>query len=259
MCEKVDKTVHYYQFNIGDYQSHTAHLTVEEDLAYRRLLDWYYLHETPIPLEIDEIARLIRMRTHTDCIAIVLREFFEKTDLGWINTRADKEIAKTNEKSVKAKESATKRWHKENADAMRTHSEGNATQDTRHITQDTDIKDAKASLSETAFPTCPHQEIINLYAKHLPHLPKPRVWEGNRASMLRQRWVQASRPSTFSENGYKTVLDGLAWWDSFFSYIAKDTKLAHGFESQGRVWLPDLPWIVNSGNFAKIIDGKYAK
>ena len=130
--------MHYYQFNIGDYKSHTEHLAELEDLAYRRMLDWYYLHETPLPLETFEIARLIRMRTHTDCIAVVLQEFFIRTETGWANHRADQEIAKAGEKSSKARESAKARWCKQkDANAMRTHSESNATQDTIHITQDT--------------------------------------------------------------------------------------------------------------------------
>lgn len=129
--------MHYYQFNIGDYKSHTEHLSDLEDLAYRRMLDWYYLHETPLPLETSEIARLIRMRTHTDCIAVVLQEFFIRTETGWANHRADQEIARAGEKSSKASESAKARWSKQrDAEAMRTHSESNATQDTRHITQD---------------------------------------------------------------------------------------------------------------------------
>jgi len=128
--------MHYYQFNIGDYKSHTEHLSEMEDLAYRRLLDWYYLHETPIPLDIAETARQIRMRTHTDCIATVLQEYFIRTGEGWTHGRADKEIAKTGEKSAKASESAKKRWEKE-ANAMRTHSEGNATHNTRHKTHNT--------------------------------------------------------------------------------------------------------------------------
>ena len=70
--------------------------------------------------------------------------------------------------------------------------------------------DAYASLSETAFPPCPHQKILSLYSKHLGHLPQPRVWDGNRASMLRQRWLQAAKPSAFSPDGYKTESDGLA-------------------------------------------------
>ena len=133
--------MHYYQFNIGDYQSHTAHLSEIEDLAYRRLLDWYYLHESPIPDDIPEIARQIRMRTHTESIAVVLQEFFELTKKGWSSVRANREIAKTGEKSAKASASAKARWNKaSDANALQTQSESNATQDTRHITQDTEHK-----------------------------------------------------------------------------------------------------------------------
>ena len=109
-----------------------------EDLTYRRLLDWYYLHETPIPLDETEVARQIRMRSHSDCIAVVLREYFECTDDGWIHHRANKELAKAGDKSQKASESAKARWNKQkDANALQPQSEGNATHNTQHITQDT--------------------------------------------------------------------------------------------------------------------------
>jgi uncharacterized protein YdaU (DUF1376 family) len=130
--------MHYYQFNIGDYQSHTAHLTDLEDLAYRRMLDWCYLHEKPLPLDPEEIARLVRMRTHSDCIAVVLREYFKKAENGWISLRVMEEIARVGVKSDKAAESAKVRWSKvKYANALQAQSEGNATQDTLHKTQDT--------------------------------------------------------------------------------------------------------------------------
>ena len=126
--------MHYYQFNIGDYQSHTAHLTDLEDLAYRRMLDWCYLHEKPLPIDPEEIARLVRMRTHSDCIAVVLREYFKKTERGWISSRVLLEMDRVGEKSSKARASAKARW---DANAKRTQSDSNATQDTLHKTQDT--------------------------------------------------------------------------------------------------------------------------
>lgn len=129
--------MYYYSFNIGDYQSHTSHLSEMEDLVYRRLLDWYYLHECPIPHDLNEVSRQIRMRSHSGCIADVLQEYFERTDDGWIHHRADKEIAKAGDKSEKASASAKARWNKRDANALRTQSEGNATQDTGHKTQDT--------------------------------------------------------------------------------------------------------------------------
>ena len=41
----------WYKFHLGDYITHTLHLSDAEDLAYRRLLDLYYMSEAPIPLE----------------------------------------------------------------------------------------------------------------------------------------------------------------------------------------------------------------
>ena len=113
-----------------------------EDLTYRRLLDWYYLHETPIPLELTETARQIRMRSHSDCIATVLQEYFERTDQGWIHHRANAEILKAGDKSQKASESAKARWGK-HANALQAQSEGNATHNTLPITQDTKHKEKK--------------------------------------------------------------------------------------------------------------------
>lgn len=84
--------MHYYQFNIGDYKSHTDHLTNLEDLGYRRLLDWLYLHEKPLPLDESKISRLIRMGENQEEISTVLNEFFTKTDLGWVHLRVEEEV-----------------------------------------------------------------------------------------------------------------------------------------------------------------------
>ena len=136
--------MHYYQFNIGDYHSHTLHLSEIEDLTYRRLLDWYYLHESPIPNDLNEVARQIRMRSHSDCITTVLLEYFERTPDGWVHHRADKEIEKVGDKSTKASKSAKARWDKvKDANALPTQSERNATQDTEHITYNTEHKTQK--------------------------------------------------------------------------------------------------------------------
>ena len=61
-----------------------------EDLAFRRLLDHYYLHQSPIKQR--EIARQIGMRDFEQDVLTVLEEFFVSTDDGYINPRADKEI-----------------------------------------------------------------------------------------------------------------------------------------------------------------------
>jgi len=159
-ANEVRSKMHYYQFNIGDYQSHTSHLSETEDLVYRRLLDWIYLHEKPIPLNIDEVARNIRMRTHCESIAIVLQEFFICMDYGWISERVLKEVAKAGEKSRKASESAKIRW---DANALRLQSDSNATQDTVPKTQNTKHK---KTATEVAPPDGVSSEVWQEFTKH---------------------------------------------------------------------------------------------
>jgi len=100
--------MHYYQFHIGDYKSHTHHLSLLEDLAYRRLLDFYFLHEQPIKHR--DIARQIGMREHEEDVMTVLNEFFISTADGFVSPRADKEIKQYKEFSEAGKRGAAKRW-----------------------------------------------------------------------------------------------------------------------------------------------------
>jgi len=84
----------WYKFHIGDYLTHTVHLSDAEDLAYRRLLDLYYMSEKEIPLDTELVARKIRL--DLDITESVLGEFFERTETGYFNYRCDAEIARYN-------------------------------------------------------------------------------------------------------------------------------------------------------------------
>ena len=124
--------MNYYAFHIGDYKAHTSHLSLIEDLAFRRMLDLYYLTESPLP-EIKKIARAICMRENIEDIQNVLDEFFIDTEEGYIHNRCEREIKAMNDKSGKAKLSAQKRWSKtDNANAMPEPCEGNANASNNH-------------------------------------------------------------------------------------------------------------------------------
>lgn len=100
--------MNYYPFHLGDYAAHTAHLEPMEDLAYRRMLDLYYRAEKALPLDVQEIARLTRLRDHAATIRDVLNEFFTRSDDGWHSKRADDELT---EMKVKQEQQATKDEH----------------------------------------------------------------------------------------------------------------------------------------------------
>lgn len=118
--------MNYYPFHIGDYASATRHLTWDEDAAYRRLLDAYYVREAPLPLELRQVYRLVGASTEAqrEAVDTILEEFFTKTEDGYRHARCDAEIARMQDRRNKASQSASKRWS--NANAMPPDSEGNA-------------------------------------------------------------------------------------------------------------------------------------
>lgn len=122
--------MNYYAFHIGDYAGATRHLSWDEDAAYRRLLDAYYVREAPIPADKRQAYRLLQASSEQqrEAVDVILQEFFELRDDGWHNSRCDAEIAAVREKSLKASQSANKRWGNANKDtsAVPTHEEPDA-------------------------------------------------------------------------------------------------------------------------------------
>lgn len=86
--------MHYYQFNIGDYASHTSRLSPMEDLAYRRLLDLYYLNEQPLNGCSTDVAREIGLVEHVSSVEYVLSKFFTFENDCYKQKRIDLEIKK---------------------------------------------------------------------------------------------------------------------------------------------------------------------
>lgn len=97
--------MHHYPHHIGDYRTHTAHLTMVEDGAYRRLLDIYYMNEFALPSDIALVQRLASARSKEEraAVATILHEFFSLECDGWHQRRADEEIATYQERADKAR------------------------------------------------------------------------------------------------------------------------------------------------------------
>jgi hypothetical protein len=95
-------------------------------------------------------------------------------------------------------------------------------------------------------PDCPHQEIISLFAKHLPMGIQPRAWTEARSATLKARWREDEERQS------------LAWWDRFFAYAAKSNFLTGKVSSKDRKPFEiSLPWILKEETFNKIIEGFY--
>lgn len=162
--------MHFYKFNIGDYASHTRHLSLIEDAIYRRLLDLAYTTEQPILNDIREISRKINAREYQQEIQDVLNEFFVLVQDGWVNNRVLKEIEDVGVKSEKARLSALQRWaHIKQGRADKSQCDENANAHLEDANASSD--DAKAiksdatqdPLPETRDPLHTNQEKIDLF------------------------------------------------------------------------------------------------
>lgn len=87
--------MNYYEHHLRDYDAATSHLSWDEDLAYTRLLRWYYRKERPIPAEVAEACRQVRATTKVqrDAVDSVLHEFFDLREDGWHQDKCDEAIA----------------------------------------------------------------------------------------------------------------------------------------------------------------------
>ena len=90
------------------------------------MLDVYYLQERPLNVGVASVARQINMRDHEVEVKAVLEEFFELTDEGWINRRADQEIAKYQEFIAAGRRGAAKRWAKATVKGSESEANGEA-------------------------------------------------------------------------------------------------------------------------------------
>jgi len=258
--------VNYYERHLGDYARDTAHLSLVEHGVYTLLLDRYYATEQPIPA--DQCHRIARARTRDEKAAVdaVMAEFFVLIDGGYVNNRAEEEIARLHawleSQRANGKKGGRPRKAKPNKNPTDTQTKPvgfdrdnpNETQTKAHQTPDT-IKEAKspngdsstaASLAADPKPAeCPHEAIIAAYHRLLPSLIRVREWTPARQALLRARWRE------------KAERQSLAWWEDYFGYVAQSDFLMGRIEGRNGPFECDLEWLIRPKNLVKVIEGKY--
>ena len=253
--------MNYYPFHIGDYAAHTAHLSPMEDLAYRRLIDLYYLREAPV-CGVDA-ARLIRMIDHADVVAVVLAEFFTHEDGFYRHGRCDGELAKMADKRDKARSAAAASVASRQQASIDT-SNGRSTDAQRTLNaRSTDVElptptptpisseedlvpTVHSRLAAPKRPAIPVQAIIDSYHELLPMCPQVRKLTEARRKQIEARWRAGDLPDVET-------------WRDYFAFCAQ-SKFLTGLAPAGpgqRPFVADLEWLSREGNYAKVYERKY--
>jgi len=86
----------WYPHFMSDYDRDTQHLSLTENGAYQRLLNYYYDKQSPLPIDNGALFRISRAFTPDEqaAVQVVVEQFFTLEADGWHQKRADEEIAK---------------------------------------------------------------------------------------------------------------------------------------------------------------------
>jgi uncharacterized protein YdaU (DUF1376 family) len=243
--------MNYYNFHIGDYISHTIHLSVEEDLAYRRLLDMYYDTELPIPTNIPLVSR--KLRINAEVVETVLYEFFELTEEGFKNFRADNEIAEYQRFIEKQKANGRKGGRPKKSQrkptANPTESQKKPNQEPLTINQEpinTETTSLVVSPSEKT-PSAPIAEIVDLYNSRLPMLPRVTVVSDSRKRLVAARWRDVVSADKLDRER------GLEFFDWFFVHVGKSKFLT----GRSKDWKANFEFLFTASKFPRIVEGAY--
>jgi len=233
----------YYQFNIGDYASHTKHLSPIEDLAYRRMLDIYYTSEKPLQGDENSIARLVGLRENIQEVTNVLADFFQKTKLGYVNKRCDADIDTYHKYLDKQKENGKKGGRPKtqtkptaNPSLTQTEPKITLTNNQEPLTNNQD-----KTLTSTSVDNIEYHEIINLYNSILPELPQVKNITPKRRSAMR---TCANTKPRYKE---------LAFWEYYFKEV-RNVDFLMGKKTDFKA---DFDFLVTHSKFIKIIEGGY--
>jgi uncharacterized protein YdaU (DUF1376 family) len=243
--------MHYYQFSIGDYRAATAHLSNEEDLAYRRLLDMYYDTEQKIPLDTQWVAR--RLRVDTKTVNAVLSDMFVKHDDGWFHSRCQEVIEHYHAMAEKNRANGKLGGRRKNpvGNPVGSDSEpsAKATNNQELLTNNqSKVANATPDLGKPkSAPACPVAEIVEMYNTMLPMLPAVSVVNDSRKRAIAARWREVVTTEKMDRQ------QGLEFFQWFFKMV-KDSKFLTG---KTKDWKADLDFLFNPSKFPRIVEGAY--
>jgi uncharacterized protein YdaU (DUF1376 family) len=262
---------------MANYAMKTARLTLAQHGAYTLLLDEVYATERGLPAAFDELYRICRAmsKPEQEAVRSVAEMFFpvgadglrhnERAKEELIEAAPALEAARLNGKKGGRPKKETSGYFENNPMGFQNETQTEPSAKPPYSLEE--YQGAKAPLSpehpattppdiSPAVPHCPHTELLDLFAKHLPELPQPKaeLWDGARADALKARWRWVLTAKKRSGDRYaSTKAEGLAWFVRFFEYVHGSDFLT----GRSGEWSCDLGWLVKAENFAKVIQGNY--
>ena len=112
-------------------------------------------------------------------------------------------------------------------------------------------------MSAGKLPTCPVQDLVDLYHEILPELPGCAVMDGSREKAIRERWewvLTTSKPD--GSRRAETPQQALEWFRAYFTR-ARDNDFLMGRtprDDKHKNWKPDIEFLMKTQGLKHVIE-----
>jgi uncharacterized protein YdaU (DUF1376 family) len=263
-------------FYVGDYLADTMLLTTLQHGAYLLLMLACWKSGGSLPDDDDALASASKLSaSEWRKNSATLRRFFEAKDGQLSHKRIGSELERAQALSDKRTEAGKKggRPAKEKqsetnsfpfAEAKPKQNETPSPSQSTSLRSVLDLSDEANASSSSAEPTtgrrpevpCPYESIVAAYHDALPMLPKVRLIDDKRKTLMRKRWAWVLT-STKSDGTPRATngTEAIVWFQNYFSRAAANAWLTGQAPSKGyENWKADLEFLLKDAGLKAVIE-----
>lgn len=185
--------MHYYKFNIGDFDKATRHLSIIERGLFRDILDLYIKDEKPVTDNLKKLERLlcVKSKAEKEALQNVLDDFFVLTDDGYYSDYCQSILNDTTDRVEASRENGKKggRPSKQN----QSESKADGKQDESQSKPSENLDETQNKPSHNLNESYPYTQIPNNPNTQTPPNPQSGVCVGETAVEVLDRAEQVKQ------------------------------------------------------------------
>ena len=165
--------MHYYKFNIGDFDKSTRHLSIIERGLFRDILDLYIKNEKPVTDNLKKLERLlcVKSKAEKEALQNILDDFFVLTDDGYYSEYCQSILNDTTDRVEASRENGKKGGRPSKQSQNETKANGN--QDENQSKPSENLEKTQDKPSNNLDESYPSTQLPNNPSTHNPNTQTP--------------------------------------------------------------------------------------
>ena len=176
--------MHYYKFNIGDFDKSTRHLSIIERGLFRDILDLYVKDEKPITDNLKKLERLlcVKSKAEKEALQNILDDFFVLTDDGYYSDYCQSILDDTTDRVEASRENGKKGGRPSKQSQSETKANGKQDESQSKPSENLEkTQDKPSNNLDESYPST-HNPLPNNPNTQTPQTPKSGVCVGETAN-----------------------------------------------------------------------------